>query len=61
MLLINKETIEQVLAMDGCLDALDTRYRDLLASRAAYRPRIDLFVPQDDSNRMYRFTQDIRD
>lgn len=55
MLLINNETVEKVLDMRGCLEALETGYRDLLAERAVYRPRIDLFVPHDDADRMYRW------
>jgi len=55
MLLINNETVEQVLDMKGCLEALETGYRDLLQNRAVYRPRIDLYVPQDNDERMYRW------
>ena len=55
MLLINNETVEEILDMKGCIDALETGYRDLLAERAVYRPRIDLYVPQDDPERMYRW------
>ena len=55
MLLINNETVEEILDMKGCIDALETGYRDLLAQRAVYRPRIDLYVPQDDPERMYRW------
>ena len=47
MLLINNETVEEVLDMAGCIDALEIGYRDPLAERAVYRPRIDLYVPQD--------------
>ncbi len=49
MLLINNETVEKILDMKGCLEALETGYRDLIEQRASYRPRIDTFVP---TNRM---------
>ncbi len=55
MLLINNETVAEILDMKGCIDALETGYHDLLAERAVYRPRIDLYVPQDDPGRMYRW------
>jgi len=55
MLLINNETVEEILDMAGCIDALEIGYRDLLAKRAVYRPRIDLYVPQEDPDRMYRW------
>ena len=55
MLLINNETVEEILDMKGCIDALETGYRDLLAQRAVYRPRIDLYVPQEEPERMYRW------
>jgi len=55
MLLINNENVEHLLDMKGCLDALETGYRDLLANRATYRPRIDVFCPADDTDRMYRW------
>ncbi|MFQ5683456.1 MAG: ornithine cyclodeaminase family protein [Candidatus Binatia bacterium] len=55
MLLINNETVEKVLDMKGCLEALETGYRDLSAQRASYRPRIDTFVPNDNPSLMFRW------
>ena len=55
MLLINNSVVEQLLDMRGCLEALETGYRDLINERAAYRGRYDLFVPNDDPKLMYRW------
>ena len=48
MLLINNQTVEQILDMKGCMAALETGYRDLIDERAIYRGRYDVFVPNDD-------------
>jgi ornithine cyclodeaminase/alanine dehydrogenase-like protein (mu-crystallin family) len=55
MLLINNSVVEQILDMRGCIEALETGYRDLINERAAYRGRYDLFVPNDDPRLMYRW------
>ncbi|MGH7928073.1 MAG: ornithine cyclodeaminase family protein [Candidatus Binatia bacterium] len=55
MLLINNQTVEQILDIRGCIDALETGYRDLINERAVYRGRYDLFVPNDDPKLMYRW------
>jgi alanine dehydrogenase len=55
MLLINNETVENILDMKGCMEALEAGYRDLIHDRAVYRPRIDVFVPNDNPNLMYRW------
>jgi ornithine cyclodeaminase/alanine dehydrogenase-like protein (mu-crystallin family) len=55
MLLINNQTVEQILDMKGCMAALETGYRDLIDERAVYRGRYDLFVPNDDPKLMYRW------
>jgi alanine dehydrogenase len=55
MLLINNQTVEKILGMKGCIEALETGYRDLIHERAAYRGRYDLFVPNDDPKLMYRW------
>ena len=55
MLLINNSVVEQLLDMKGCIEALETGYRDLIHERAAYRGRYDLFVPNDDPKLMYRW------
>jgi alanine dehydrogenase len=55
MLLINNSVVEQILDMRGCIEALETGYRDLIRERAVYRGRYDLFVPNDDPKLMYRW------
>lgn len=55
MLLIDNQTVEQILDIKGCMEALETGYRDLINERAVYRGRIDVFVPNDDSTLMYRW------
>ena len=55
MLLINNQIVEQILDMKGCIEALDTGYRDLVNERANYRGRYDFFVPNDDPKLMYRW------
>jgi alanine dehydrogenase len=55
MLLINNPTVAQILDMPGCMSALETGYRDLINERAVYRGRYDVFVPNDDPKRMYRW------
>jgi ornithine cyclodeaminase/alanine dehydrogenase-like protein (mu-crystallin family) len=55
MLLIDNPTVAQVLDMQGCMAALETGYRDLINERAVYRGRYDVFVPNDDPKRMFRW------
>ena len=55
MLLINNQTVEKILDIKGCMEALETGYRDLINERAVYRGRYDLFVPNDDPKLMYRW------
>jgi alanine dehydrogenase len=55
MLLINNQTVEKILDIKGCMEALEIGYRDLISERAAYRGRYDLFVPNDDPKLMYRW------
>ena len=55
MLLINNQAVEQILDMKGCIEALETGYRDLVRERANYRGRYDFFVPNDDPKLMYRW------
>lgn len=55
MLLINNQTVEKILDIKGCMEALETGYRDLIDQRAVYRGRYDLFVPNDDPKLMYRW------
>jgi ornithine cyclodeaminase/alanine dehydrogenase-like protein (mu-crystallin family) len=55
MLLINNQTVEKILDIKGCMEALEVGYRDLINERAAYRGRYDFFVPNDDPKLMYRW------
>jgi ornithine cyclodeaminase/alanine dehydrogenase-like protein (mu-crystallin family) len=55
MLLLNNQVVEQILDMKGCMEALETGYRDLVQQRANYRGRYDFFVPNDDPKLMYRW------
>jgi hypothetical protein len=55
MLLIDNQTVANVLDIKGCMEALEIGYRDLINERAVYRGRYDLFVPNDDPKLMYRW------
>jgi alanine dehydrogenase len=55
MLFIDNQTVTQILDIKGCMEALETGYRDLIDERAVYRGRIDVFVPNDDPKLMYRW------
>jgi alanine dehydrogenase len=55
MLLLNNEVVAQILDMKGCMEALETGYKDLVQERANYRGRYDFFVPNDDPKLMYRW------
>jgi alanine dehydrogenase len=55
MLLINNQIVGKILDIRGCMEALETGYRDLINERAVYRGRYDLFVPNDDPKLMYRW------
>ena len=55
MLLINNQTVEQILDIKSCMEALEIGYRDLILERANYRGRYDFFVPHDDPKLMYRW------
>jgi alanine dehydrogenase len=47
MIFLTNEHVAAVLDMRTCLDAMEDAYRELNEQRAAYRPRIDFFVPQE--------------
>lgn len=47
MIFLTNEHVEQVLDMRTCLEAMEDAYRELNEQRAAYRPRIDFYVPQE--------------
>lgn len=47
MLFLTNDHIEEVLDMPGCIDVIEEAYQDIVAEKATYRPRIDLYVPQE--------------
>lgn len=47
MIFLSNDDVEKVLDMASCLDVIEQAYRELVEHRAAYRPRIDLYVPQE--------------
>jgi ornithine cyclodeaminase/alanine dehydrogenase-like protein (mu-crystallin family) len=55
VLLINNQTVEKILDIESCMEALEIGYRDLIHERANYRGRYDFFVPNDNSKLIYRW------
>src|SRR5438093_8272085 len=55
MLIIDNDTVAKLLTMETCLDALEVGYRDLAVGRAAFRPRIDLYFPNETPDGYYRW------
>ena len=47
MLFLTNEHIQEVLDMKTCIAAMEDAYRDLSRNEAAYRPRIDFYVPRE--------------
>jgi alanine dehydrogenase len=47
MIFLTNDHIQQVLDMPTCLKAMEEAYHDLIEQRAAYRPRIDFYVPEE--------------
>jgi alanine dehydrogenase len=47
MIFLTNQHIQQVLTMDACIDVIEEAYHELSAEQAAYRPRIDFYVPQE--------------
>lgn len=47
MIFLTNEHVEQVLDMASCMEVIERAYRELAMERATYRPRIDLYVPQE--------------
>ena len=45
MLFIHNDVVEQILAMDECIDALEAAFRQLATGGAIHRPRLDMYVP----------------
>ena len=55
MLLIDNATVAQLLDMRECLDALDVGYHDLARGDAIFRPRIDVYFPNETPDGYYRW------
>lgn len=55
MLLLSNRDVEAVLDMRGCLQALDTGYRDLERGDGTFIPRIDLYAPTGGADGYYRW------
>lgn len=55
MLFIDNATVSQVLDMPSCLDALEVGYRDLAKGDAIFRPRIDVYFPNETPAGYYRW------
>jgi len=47
MIFLTNDHIASVLDMRNCIEVMEEAYRELNEQRAAYRPRIDFFVPQE--------------
>jgi alanine dehydrogenase len=47
MIFLTNEHVQQVLDMPGTLEAMEDAYRELAEHKAAYRPRIDFYVPEE--------------
>jgi len=47
MIFLTNEHVQAVLDMRSCLEAMEDVYHELNEQRAAYRPRIDFYVPQE--------------
>ncbi len=54
-LILNNNDIASVLTMRETIDALEQAYRDLAASEAVCRPRIDIRIPTSDPAKMYQW------
>lgn len=54
MLFIDNTVVSQILDMKTCLEALDVGYRDLAKGDAIFRPRIDVYVPNETPDGYYK-------
>lgn len=55
MLLIDNATVSELLDMPACLEALEAGYRDLAQGDAIFRPRIDVYFPNETPDGYYRW------
>lgn len=55
MLLINNDVVAQTLTMEMTIAALEQSYLDVAEGRGICRPRIDIGIPTDDPEKLYRW------
>lgn len=55
MLFIDNTVVSKVLDMPTCLNALEVGYRDLARGDAIFRPRIDVYFPNETPDGYYRW------
>ena len=55
MLFIDNPTVARLLDMRSCLDALEVGYQDLARGDAIFRPRIDVYFPNETPDGYYRW------
>lgn len=55
MLFIDNTVVSQILDMKTCLEALEVGYRDLVKGDAIFRPRIDVYVPNETPDSYYKW------
>ena len=55
MLLIDNDTVKQVLTMRECIEAQERAFKGTLTGAAVSRPRLDMFVPCERPDGYYRW------
>ena len=56
MLLLSNQDCQRVLNMAACIEALEAAYGELARGDAAYRGRIDFYVPVSDGKSYFRWS-----
>ncbi len=55
MLFIDNDAVSRLLDMRSCIEALEAGYRDLIKGDAIFRPRIDVYFPNETPDGYYRW------
>ena len=55
MLFIDNPTVEKVLTMEDCIDAIEEAFKGLLTRESVHRTRIDIYVPCDRDDGYFRW------
>lgn len=55
MLFIDNPTVEQVLTMKDCIDAIEEAFKGLMTRESVHRGRIDIYVPCDRDDGYFRW------